>query len=226
MAHRWDNLTFLHWPVEPTLVQSLLPAGLEVETFDGSAWVGLVPFEMVVSLPQGGAVPWLCNFPETNVRTYVRGPDGETGVWFLSLEASRLAAVITARVTYRLPYFWSRMSVRRTGTVVTYQSTRRWPGPRGASCGVTVEVGERYEAGELTQFDHWLTARYRLYSAGRSGLGFALAEHDPWVLHRALALHVDTSLIAVAGLPRPTGTPIIHWSPGVVVRVSFPQHLP
>lgn len=106
MSHRWDNLTFLHWPVAPQLVQALLPPGLEVETFEGSAWVGLVPFEMLVSLPSGGAAPWLCNFAETNVRTYVRGPDGSTGVWFLSLEASRLAAVVTARATYRLPYYW------------------------------------------------------------------------------------------------------------------------
>ena len=225
MSHRWDNLTFLHWPVAPHLVQDLLPPGLEVETFEGTAWVGLVPFEMEVSLPEGGAAPWLCNFAETNVRTYVRAPDGSTGVWFLSLEAARLAAVVTARTTYRLPYYWAKMSVDTAGPVVSYRSRRRWPGQYGASCDVAVEVGERFEPGELTDRDHWLTARYQLYSSSGGGLRYALAEHDPWRLYRARLLHADTSLIEAAGLPQPVGPPIVHWSPGVAVRVGYPHRL-
>ncbi len=223
MDHRWDHLTFLHWAVEPSVVQRLLPPGLEVETWDGTAWVGLVPFLMTVTPPGRGPAPWLSRFPETNVRTYVRAPDGTTGVWFLSLDASRLPAVGTARSTWSLPYFWSQMAVTTTGPVVSYRSRRRWPGPVGARSQVAVEVGPAYEPDELGDLDHWLTARYRLYFQGRRKLGHALAEHDPWPLRRARALHVDTGLLVAAGLPAPSTPPIVHWSPGVAVRVGFPH---
>jgi uncharacterized protein len=224
MVHGWRNLTFLHWRVAPDAVQRLLPAGLTVETFDGSAWVGLVPFEMEVTLPHAPLVPWVSRFPETNVRTYVRGPDGTTGVWFLSLDASRLAAVVTARTTYRLPYFWSRMRVSAVGDIVTYASTRRWPAPIGVRAQVAVEVGDVFAADDLCDLDHWLTARWRLYSAPRSGLRFAFADHPPWPLHRATVLHLDEDLVRAAGL-EVDGDPLVHWSPGVTVRVSLPARL-
>jgi uncharacterized protein len=104
MRHRWERLTFLHWPFDPADVQRLLPSGLEVETWDGAAWVGLVPFYMRVATPAGHRVPWLSNFCETNVRTYARDRAGQSGVWFLSLDAARLPAVVTGRYSpYRLP---------------------------------------------------------------------------------------------------------------------------
>src|SRR5262249_37108112 len=109
MLHRWDRLTFLHWPYEPSVVKRLLPSWLEPHCFDGTAWVSLVPFAMRVWTSGGHQLPWACNFWETNVRTYVRAPDGRTGIWFFSLDASRLGVVATTRVIFRLPYCWSRM---------------------------------------------------------------------------------------------------------------------
>jgi uncharacterized protein len=91
MRQRWERLTFLHWPFEAAHVQRLLPGGLEIETFDGAAWVGLVPFYMRVATPGGQRVPWASNFCETNVRTYVRDRAGRSGIWFFSLDASRWA---------------------------------------------------------------------------------------------------------------------------------------
>jgi uncharacterized protein YqjF (DUF2071 family) len=225
MIMRWDNLTFLHWRFEAEVVQRLIPAPLAVETFDGSAWVGLVPFEMQVRLPHVPAVPWLSNFPETNVRTYVRAPDGTVGVWFLSLDAARASAVVTARSTYRLPYFWSKMAATTVGPLVSYRCRRRWPGPVGASSEVAVEVGEPFAPDGLDDLDHWLTARWRLFSVSPHGQRFALADHPPWLLHRAELLHVDDELVAASGLPRPTTAPLVHWSPGVEVRVGFPHRL-
>jgi len=225
MIHGWNTLTFLHWRYDPAVIQALMPPGLDVEVFDGSAWVGLVPFEMRVTPPRGGAVPWASNFPETNVRTYAKAPDGSTGVWFLSLDAARLGAVVVARTTYRLPYFWSKMHVSRVGSIVTYQSRRRWPGPVGASSAVAVDVGEAFDADELGDLDHWLTARWRLYSARAEGLRFARADHPPWPLHRAKLLHLDDQLIEAAGLPAPVGDPLVHWSPGVDVRIGYPNRL-
>jgi uncharacterized protein YqjF (DUF2071 family) len=225
MVHGWKQLTFLHWRFDPEVVQRLLPDGLTVETFDGSAWVGLVPFAMEVTLPRSGLVPWLSRFPETNVRTYVIAPDGSTGVWFLSLDAARLGAVATARTAYHLPYFWSKMQISHVGDVMTYQTRRWWPGPFGAASEVAIETGPALAPDELGDLDHWLTARWRLFSATRSGLRFARADHPPWPLHRARLLHGDDGLVTAAGLPRPQGDPLVHWSPGVEVRIGLPHRL-
>ncbi|HNI35607.1 MAG TPA: DUF2071 domain-containing protein [Microthrixaceae bacterium] len=224
MLHEWRNLTFLHWRYSPSEVQRLLPSGLEVETFDGSAWVGLVPFEMVVTPPTGHEVPWLSRFPETNVRTYVRAADGSTGVWFLSLDAARLAAVVTARATYHLPYYWSRMSVRSGLLRVEYRSRRRWPSPRGPRSAVTVDIGAPFGPDELGDLDHWLTARFRLYALRGGGVGTARAAHPPWPLYRA-EVEVDDELVTAAGLSMPVGQPLAHWSPGVAVDIGPPERL-
>jgi len=221
--HQWNDLTFLHWAYDPDVVQRLLPEGLQVETFDGSAWVGLVPFRMQVTAPHAPTIPWLSHFPETNVRTYVTAPDGSTGVWFLSLDASRLAAVVTARATYHLPYFWSDMEISRVGPVISYASRRRWPGPTGARCRAAIEIGAPYLPGEATDLEHWLTARWQLSSSTSDGLRHARAEHAPWPLCHARVLHLDQDLITAAGLPAPVGAPLVHWSAGVEVRVGFPH---
>ena len=223
MVHGWDEVTFLHWPFEPAAVQRLLPAGLTVDTMDGNAWVGLVPFFLRVGLPGVPSVPWLSRFAETNVRTYVRSPDGARGIWFFSLDAARLGAVLTARLTYRIPYFWSRMSIERAGSTMSYRCRRRWPGPRGAPSDVVIDIGERFRADELHELDHFLTARWSLFSAPRTGLHRAQASHPPWPLHRARPVRVDDELIRAAGLPPATGQPIVHHSPGVEVRIGWPS---
>lgn len=226
MIHRWDRLTFLHWRYDPAVIQALLPAGLTVETFDGSAWVGLVPFEMVVRAPHVAPVPWASRFPETNVRTYVTAPDGTTGVWFFSLDAARFGAVAIARAGFDLPYYWSSMGISQVGPVMTYRSTRRWPQPAPVASQVAVEVGAPFGPDELGDLDHWLTARWRLYSSEPSGLRTAKAWHAPWPLHKANLLHLDDELITAAGLPAPVGDPLLHWSPGVEVRIGARHRLP
>ena len=105
MYQNWESLTFLHRPLPPEVVRRLLPQGLELDTYDGAAWIGLTPFLLTgLRPPRVSALPWISRFPEMNVRTYVRGPDGERGIWFFSLEADRLAAVVGARLSYGLPY--------------------------------------------------------------------------------------------------------------------------
>lgn len=224
MVHGWRNLTFAHWAVDPAEVQRLLPDGLTVETFGGVAYVGLVLFEMEVTAPHAPLVPWVSRFPETNVRTYVRGPDGASAVWFLSLDAARLGAVVVARATYHLPYFWSHMAVQRAGDVVTYTLRRRWPEPIPVASSAAVRIGAPFEPSELGDLDHWLTARWRLYSHDRGHLRFALADHPPWPLRRAALLHLDDELVAATGL-RAEGEPLVHYSPGVPVRVSLPRRV-
>src|SRR4051812_24890753 len=126
MRHQWQTITFLHWPYPAEEIQRQLPTGLEVETWDGSAWMGLVPFRMVVQPPLG---PGSLSFPETNVRTYVVGPDGRPGVWFFSLDAASTTAVTAARATWQLPYHLAGMAVEEGGDCVRYRSRRGPPAP-------------------------------------------------------------------------------------------------
>ena len=111
MLQTWETLAFLHWDYDPGDVQRLLPAGLDVDTADGRAWVGLIPFRLTIRAPGLPPVPWVSRFSEINVRTYVRGPDGRAGIFFFSLEASRLGAVVAARWWYQLPYMWAAMRI-------------------------------------------------------------------------------------------------------------------
>jgi uncharacterized protein YqjF (DUF2071 family) len=227
MEHVWGTLTFVHWRSPPPQVQALLPRGLTVQPYDGSAWVGLVPFRIEVRPPRLPAVAWASRFPETNVRTYVTDGTGRSGIWFFSLDAARLGAVVVARSTYGLPYFWAAMQVdgqiRAAGDEVTYTSFRRWPGPRAAHCRVRVRVGEAYSPEELAELDHFLTARWTLFSAHSYGLAYADAHHGAWPLRRAEPVELDESVVRDSGLPAPAGTPLLHCSPRVQVRSGAPR---
>lgn len=210
MDQDWADLSFLHWPYDPAVVTSLLPSGLTLQTFDGSAWVGLVPFVLRVRVPRGPALPWIGIFPETNVRTYVRGPDGHSGICFLSLDAPRRLAVWAARATYHLPYEVAAMHFDRSGANRTYSSFRLSGPQRGASSRARVSLGERISAPTVTPLEHFLTARWRLYASLRTGVGTATVAHEPYVLWSASATDVDVGLLVAAGLPPPLRDPLVH----------------
>ncbi len=228
MRQRWEQLTFLHWPFDAAAVQRLLPGGLRAETFDGAAWVGLVPFYMRVGTAGGHQAPWVSNFCETNVRTYVRDEAGRSGIWFMSLDAARLGAVTVARSTYQLPYYWSSMRLSARDGDVGYVCRRLLPGPVPAASRVRVSIGAPFATGELTARDHFLTARWILFSASGPGAApsrhrLARASHQPWPLYRAEVRVLDDELVTAAGLPRPAGEPLVHYSPGVDVRIGRPE---
>jgi len=223
MRQRWERLTFLHWGYDPAVVQRLLPPWLRADTFGDMAWVGLVPFFMRVATAGGHRAPWVSHFCETNVRTYVRDPQGRPGIWFFSLDAARAGAVAVARTTYRLPYFWSRMRLAERGGQVAYACQRVWPGPWPVTSRVRIGVGDRLGPGELGERDHFLTARWVLFSGAGGRYRFARAYHPPWPLYRARVITVDDHLVAAAGLPPPRGNPLAHYSPGVDVRIGRPE---
>jgi uncharacterized protein len=219
MRQQWRDLAYVHWRYDPAVVQALLPAGLEVDTFDGSAWVGLIPFSMRrIGLPHGPAVPCLGSFAEVNVRTYVRHKDAP-GVWFFSLDVDRLIPAAVARLTYRLPYCWGRTSHERVGDTLTTVVRRRWPDPV-ADSHLIVEMGEPVAANEL---DLFLTARWGLYSRTRRGVRYAAVDHEPWPLRTGAISHLDESLMCAAGLPRPIGEAHVRTSDGVTVRIGRPH---
>lgn len=213
MSQAWRRLTFLHWPYDPAVVRRLLPSSLTLDTFAGAAWVGLVPFEIhnLRNIP---------HFPETNVRTYVIGPDGSRAVWFFSLDADRLLAVIGARLMYRLPYYWARMEVTPENSAIHYRSRRRPPHWTLATTDIVVEPGDRYQVSQLTDHDHFLTARYRLYTILGLRLAYAQIEHQPWPLARGTVSNCQQTLIGSAGLPPPEGQPLVHYSSEISVKIG------
>jgi uncharacterized protein YqjF (DUF2071 family) len=214
MSQTWRRLTFLHWPYDPALVRPLLPSGLVLDTFECVAWIGLVPFE----IHNLRGIP---HFPETNVRTYVIGPDGSRAVWFFSLDAERLAAVLGARVAYHLPYFWAEMGVASQNDTVHYWSRRRRPHSPSVMSDIVVKPGERFTAQELGDRDHFLTARYRLYTLLYGRLGWAQIEHKTWPLARATVVTLDQNLIKAAGLPAPEGQPLAHYAEEIDVKIGY-----
>jgi len=219
MRQSWNDLTFIHWPYRAADLQRVVPAELEIDTFAGNAWVGLVPFNVVgLTLPKAAPLPWLSNFPETNLRTYVIDQKGRRGVWFFSLDAARLAAVKGARLAYSLPYYWSKMEVSLDDHRASYRSVRREKSE--ASTDIEVKIGER--AADQNELELFLTARFRLFTRRNSHLITADVEHKQWPLHRASLSRIDQTLTRTAGLPEPRGEPLVHFSKAIDVLVSRP----
>ncbi len=220
MFQSWNRLTFLHWRYRPEIIGPLIPPDLELDIFDGSAWIGLTPFLLAgLRAPGLPAVPWISQFPEMNVRTYVRAPGGERGIWFFSLEAARLAAVAGARLSYGLPYRWAKMSLHWDSGQVEYTSRRHF-GPGQAHIAIRRE--SPIQANEQARF---FTARFRLYTMLAGRLAFAQVEHDPWPLESATLLDLEQNIIEHCDLPPAVGDPLVHFSPGVFVRIGRPTFL-
>lgn len=227
LTQQWLDLAFVHWAVRPERVSSLLPVGAMPDVLDGSTYVGLVAFRMHrvgwAGLP---GVPYFGSFPETNVRLYSVDEHGRRGVVFRSLEASRLLPVLVARLGFRLPYVWACMSVRRSGDVMYYRSTRRWPGPRGAQSRLAVRIGE--EVAEPSELEHFITARWGLHNDWFGKPLYLPNAHPRWRLFRADVLELDDDLVAAAGLPGVAAQePVsVLYTPGVPVRFGPPLHGP
>lgn len=213
MRQTWRRLTFLHWPFPPHLIRPFIPRGLELDTFENFAWLGLVPFEIY-------DFPGIPHFPETNLRTYVMGPGGKPSVWFFSLEAARLAAVLGARVGYHLPYFWAKTSVELKDGAIHYRSRRHWPHDSAAITDIIIQPGQPCHPQDLTARDHFLTARYRLYSLSGKRLRHADIEHPPWPLAPARVIQLRQTLFESAGLPPPTSPPLAHYAAELAVTIG------
>jgi uncharacterized protein YqjF (DUF2071 family) len=217
MYQRWRQLTFLHWRYDRQAIEAFIPAQLKLDVFEGAAWVGVAPF-IVCDLrpPWAPVVPWISRFPETNVRTYVRGPDGGRGVWFFTLEADRLAAVMAARTVYHLPYRWAAMKVKTAEKLVHYTSERKKPFGHGRT-DIVVEPGDAIVASER---DHFLTARFRLYAVAGHRVFSTPIEHEPWPLRSAEVSRLEQDLIEACGLPTAEGEPLVHYSADLQVKIG------
>jgi uncharacterized protein YqjF (DUF2071 family) len=225
MRQDWNHLLFLHWVVAPEAIRPLVPPGLELDLFEGRAYVGLVPFTMTGVRPVWApAVPPLSNFHETNVRTYVHRAGRDPGVWFFSLDAANPVAVALARAFFHLPYYHARMRLDLGPETIAYASERRRvrPGARGAAtCAVRCTPTGAAAPARVGTLEHFLAERYFLYAAHRGRLYRGQVHHSPYPLQTASVSALDETLLAAAGIGRPEEAPLAHFARGVRVEV-FP----
>lgn len=220
LSMRWEDVAFLHWRVSPDDVQRQLPSGLTVDTFAGDAWVGLVPFRMTAIRLFGGFPVPFGTFPEVNVRTYVRGPDGKRGVWFHSLDVDSLPPTLVARSLWGLPYNAARVRVSRRRGEVGCVSLRE-----GAEVRTVVTPGRWDRLPDaLTMF---LTDRDRLFTFRAGGLWAADVLHAPWKLRHAESVEVRQHAVQAAGYGLSKAEPDhVRYSAGVEVRVLGLRRVP
>jgi hypothetical protein len=217
LSMQWRDALFAHWDVEPSTVEPRLPDGVSVATYDGRAWLGIVPFEMTDIRPRG--VPVGLSFGEINLRTYVER-DGRKGVYFFNLDADDPVGVRVARLLFRLPYYRAAIDVTRRGDAVRFTSHRRDRDAPPAHFDATYRpVGDvrEPEAGSLEAF---LVENYSFFTSDGDRLYRGDIRHDPWPLQdAALDLHAET-LFDANGFERPDEPPLVHYSPGCPVTAG------
>ncbi len=231
MKQVWHDLLFAHSPVALQTLRPLIPAQLEIDTYAGQAWIGVVPFRMSGVRPRGIlGIRELSPFPELNVRTYVLR-DGKPGVWFFSLDASNALAVWGARHLFHLPYFPAEMRCQERDGWIDYFSSRK---PRAtAPASLPAKFAARYRpAGEVfaaqpRTIEHFLTERYCLYTANKSGrLIRCEIHHPPWPLQLADAEFQQNTMAAAAGISLPAAPPaLLHFSRRQDVLVWAPHRI-
>lgn len=221
--HQWRTLLFLHWEIPADIIQAALPRGLTVDTFDGKAYVGLVPFTMSGIRPTRHLppIPGFSAFHETNVRTYVHVDGDRPGVWFFSLDAANAAAVAAARLGWHLPYYYASMELEQQGDRVDYTTRRLYPEPTPAELKIDWTIGPSLGTAQPGTLEHFLCERYYLYAQERDGsLHRGQVHHAPYPLHSAEVGNLEQTMLQAAGFKvedRPTLP--AYFSPGVDVEV-------
>lgn len=213
MRQVWHDLMFMHWPVSIAQLRPLIPSSLHIDTYEGQAWLAVVPFRMSGIRPRFlPTVPWLSAFPELNVRTYVVAED-KPGVWFFSLEAANLVAVAVARWWYLLPYFYAQMSCVHVGESIYYESRRIHRGvPAAAFSGQYHPVSDVFSP-TGGSFEYWLTERYCLYTAdAQQRLYRGEIDHPPWSLQVGEATIRENTMTLPIDIQLADTLPLLHFA--------------
>jgi uncharacterized protein len=213
MTQTWNDLLFAHWQVDAAELRALVPSQLELELFNGNAWLGIVPFHMTNVAPRFvPAMPWLSAFPELNVRTYVIVA-GRPGVYFFSLDAANPLAVQAARTLFHLPYFTAEMTVSELADgTIAYQSRRTGRGAANAQFAARYRPVGAVRTPEPASVEEFLTERYCLYTLdNRSRICIVEIHHPPWRLQPAEAEFSLNTMSAAAGIGLPDSPPLLHF---------------
>lgn len=226
LSMTWRDLLFMHWPVSANALRPLIPPALSLDTFDGDAWLGVVPFRMTDVRPRFlPAVPPVSNFPELNLRTYVSAGD-RPGIWFFSLDAHNPLAVRLARATFKLPYFDADMSCEAEDGEVRYRSVRTHKNAPPAEFAARYRpAGEPFESRRGTLED-FLTERYCLYAAdGRGNVRRGDIHHEMWPLRPAEVEVERLDMTAQIGVELPDTSPLLHFSERLDVLAWPPRRI-
>ncbi len=224
---RWHDLLFAHWPIPVEALRPLIPPGLEIDTFEGTAWLGIVAFRMSQVGPVGLATPpILGRFGEINVRTYV-SHGGHHGVWFFSLDAASVLTVIGASAWFHLPYRLAGITCQAGADgSIAYRSQRAHPGMGSAGFRARYRPTGPIDPAAAGTLNAFLTDRPSLFSADRHGrLYRGDVQHAAWPLQAAEAEIRTETLIAGAGLVRPATEPILAFSRTLDVVASWPVRI-
>lgn len=210
MHQRWDNLLFLHWPIDPIALRGFIPASLDIDLFEGQAWIGITPFALndlrIRGMP---AIPGLSSFNELNVRTYVLY-NGTPGIWFFSLDASKLVAAVAARLFFMLPYFRSDIQFQHDEQPFSFQ-LRRTLAP-AAQFQARWHTGIRLRAPDTESLAFFLVERYCYFAADAGRIYQTRIYHAPWILDEAFLEACSSTLISVLGLHEPATEPMVHFA--------------
>jgi uncharacterized protein YqjF (DUF2071 family) len=213
MAQTWQRLLFAHWVVQVDVLRPLIPPTLAIDTYEGQAWVGVVPFRLTGLRLRGlPPLPLTNTFPELNVRTYVV-KDGIPGVWFFSLDAANPLAVIGARLAFHLPYFNASMGIGVEDVVTHYISERTHRGANKAEFNGNYHPIGNVQDYPADSLDRWLTERYALYAANKRGKIFrGDIHHYPWPLQPAEAEIERNTMAEASGIMLPDTKPLLHYA--------------
>jgi uncharacterized protein len=222
----WHFLLFLHWEVPPAELQQLVPAELTIDTFEGNAYVGLVPFTLTGVRPVlTPPLPWISNFHEVNIRTYVHRDGRDPGVWFFSLDASSAIAVAAARAAYKLPYFHAQMEFLASNQPVPMIDFRAHRDDSRGAMPANAHIRYCPMEGIVSQADpgtieHFLIERYILYTTDDAHhLHRARVHHQPYPIQRAEVLDLEETMIRAAGIRRSESHPLRHYASEVNVKI-------
>ncbi|GCF09429.1 YqjF family protein [Dictyobacter arantiisoli] len=212
MRQNWHDLLFAHWPIAPDKLRPLMPASFELDTFEGEAWVGVVPFRMSAVRPRGiPPIPALSYFPELNVRTYVT-IDGKPGVYFFSLDAGNPIAVAIARSVFHLPYFNAQMTCQRVDDTIYYRSQRTHRRAASAVFIARYRPTGAIDYARRHSLASWLTDRYCLYTNVNTQIYRANIHHLPWPLQPAeLDMTLDTMALSHK-IPLSDTAPLLYYT--------------
>lgn len=219
MHQSWGKLLFMHWPIDAGLLRPLIPPALEIDIYDGSAWIAIVPFTMwdIRPLPPYmPPVPGLAAMHELNVRTYVQ-LDREPGVWFFSLDCNSRVAVLAARSSFFLPYFNANIELKEEDNTITYD-LKRTDDPQAAFSAIW-EIGKALPTAKPGSLEFFLTERYCLYSARKNKIYRARIQHQPWPLRQANLAAFESTMLEAHSLETPKCLPLLHYAEEVSVDI-------
>jgi uncharacterized protein YqjF (DUF2071 family) len=224
MQQNWGKLLFMHWRIEVEHLRPHIPTSLTIDTYDDSAWIAVTPFTMWdVRLSFTPPVPWLSDFHELNVRTYVHHK-GVPGVWFFSLDTNSLSTVLGARAFYHLPYFHAQIELAQAGATIDYKLRRHEPN-RSAEFAATYTAGTDLPEAQPGSLEFFLTERYCLYAASGERLYRSRIHHCPWPLQQATLGNFRSTMIESHGLPPPAGAPLLHYAEALAVDIWPLEHV-